>query len=147
MFKMLLKNELADPKPLNDFLVDKTVKTASELNMVISVHTGILVGNWEDSLTTDLMYMIPMLKRHRNAKFDLYRAGIPWVRELGVIGKTFPNIWLNLCWCHVISQEMTCSALSEWIDFMPITKIVGFGGDYSIPLRRFMGILLWLRRM
>ncbi|MBS7617292.1 amidohydrolase family protein [Candidatus Bathyarchaeota archaeon] len=142
MFKMLLKNEPADPKPLNDFLVNETVKTASELNMVISVHTGILAGNWEDFSTTNPMYMIPMLRRHRNAKFDLYHAGIPWVRELGVIGKTFPNVWLNLCWCHVISQEITCSALSEWVDLMPVTKIIGFGGDYSIPVEKIYGHLV-----
>jgi predicted TIM-barrel fold metal-dependent hydrolase len=142
MFKMLLKNELADPKPLNDFLVNETVKIASELDMVISVHTGMLAGNWEDFSTTNPIHMIPMLRRHRNAKFDLYHAGIPWVRELGVIGKTFPNVWLNLCWCHVISQEMTCSALSEWVDLIPINKIIGFGGDYSIPVEKIYGHLV-----
>ncbi|MEM2428834.1 MAG: amidohydrolase, partial [Candidatus Bathyarchaeia archaeon] len=78
----------------------------------------------------------------RDAKFDLYHAGIPWVRELGVIGKTFPNVWLNLCWCHVISQEMARSALDEWIDLMPITKIIGFGGDYSIPVEKIYGHLV-----
>lgn len=144
-FKMLLKNELNNPKPLNDFLVNEVVKTASELDMVISVHTGMLAGNWEDFSTTNPMYMIPMLRRHRDAKFDLYHAGIPWVRELGVIGKTFPNVWLNLCWCHVISQEMTCSALSEWIDLIPVTKIIGFGGDYSIPVEKIYGHLVMAR--
>lgn len=141
-FKMLLKDELDNPKLLNDFLVDEAVKIASELDMVISVHTGILAGNWEDFSTTNPMHMIPMLRRHRDAKFDLYHAGIPWVRELGVIGKTFPNVWLNLCWCHVISQEMTRSALDEWIDLMPITKIIGFGGDYSIPVEKIYGHLV-----
>ena len=58
-----------------------------------------------------------------------------------MIGKTFPNVWLNLCWCHVISPAMTISALNEWLDLMPYTKILGFGGDYGRPVEKVYGHL------
>ena len=64
-------------------------------------------------------------------RFDIFHAGMPYVRETAVIGKNFPNAWLNLCWSHIISPEMTCSLLDEWIDMVPSNKITGFGGDYS----------------
>lgn len=142
LFSQLLTGELKEPKPLWDYLVDRAVDLASEVRWPISVHTGMLAGNWGDFTATRPRLLIPLLKRHREARFDLYHAGIPWVREVGVIGKNFPNTWLNLCWCHVISQEMTCAALNEWLDLVPVNKIIGFGGDYNVPVEKVYGHLV-----
>ena len=145
LFKQLLDGELKTPKPLWDYLVDKAIDLASEVGWPISVHTGILAGNWGDFTATRPTLLIPLLKRHREAKFDLYHAGIPWVREAGILGKSFPNVWLNLCWCHIVSQDMTCSALDEWMDLVPVNKIIGFGGDYNIPVEKVYGHLVMAR--
>jgi len=145
LFDRLLEGELMQPKPLWDYLVDKAVDVASEVGWPISVHTGILAGNWGDFTATRPTLLIPLVKRHREAKFDVYHAGIPWVREAGILGKSFPNVWLNLCWCHIVSQEMTCSALTEWLDLVPVNKIIGFGGDYNVPVEKVYGHLVMAR--
>jgi len=68
---------------------------------------------------------------HPDTRFDLYHMGMPYVRETAIMGKNFPNVWLNLCWSHIISPKMTMSALDEWIDLVPVNKIIAFGGDYK----------------
>ena len=40
---------------------------------------------------------------------------------------------------------MTCSALNEWIDLIPVNKIIGFGGDYQIPVEKIYGHLVMAR--
>ncbi len=89
--------------------------------------------------------MVPKLLKHRGTRFDLYHAAIPWVRDMGVIGKELPNAYLNMCWCHVISQQMSISALDEWIDLVPVNKITGFGGDYHRPVEKIYGHLVMAR--
>jgi len=114
---------------------------AAGLGLVVAVHTGM----WGDFRTLDPKLMISVIMRHPSTRFDLYHMGMPWVRETGIIGKNFPNVWLNLCWCHIISPKMTCSALDEWIDLVPINKIIAFGGDYGKPVEKVYGHLVMAR--
>jgi hypothetical protein len=70
---------------------------------------------------------------------------MPSVRDTIVIGKNHANVWLNLCWCHIISQQMTISGLDECVDMVPINKIIGFGGDYGRPVEKIYGHLVMAR--
>ena len=36
---------------------------------------------------------------------------------------------------------MTVSLLDEWLDLVPVNKILGFGGDYSKPVEKVCGHL------
>jgi hypothetical protein len=51
--------------------------------------------------------------------------------ELGVLAKNFPNVFIDMCWGHVISPEASRRALVEWLDTVPANKISAFGGDYG----------------
>jgi len=113
--------------PLQDFLTNYLLDFAGELDLVVAVHAGM----WGDFRNLDSRHMISVFPRHPNTRFDLYHLGMPSVRETIVIGKNFGNVWLNLCGCHIISQQMTCSALDECIDLVPMNKIIGFGADYG----------------
>ncbi|MEM2913910.1 MAG: amidohydrolase family protein [Candidatus Bathyarchaeia archaeon] len=141
-FKNLLEGEQREIGVLQDYITEKVIDFASEFGLVVAVHTGIIWTNWQDFTLHNPTYLIPLLIRHQNARFDVYHAGIPWIRETGIMGKSFPNIWLNLCWCHMISQEMTCSALNEWLDLVPVNKIIGFGGDLDMPVEKIYGHLV-----
>ncbi|MBT3275545.1 MAG: amidohydrolase, partial [Spirochaetales bacterium] len=66
---------------------------------------------------------------------------IPWVREMAVIGNQYPNANLNLIWCHQISPFMTQGMLNEWIDLVPMNKIIGFGGDNVQGPEKTYGVL------
>lgn len=126
---------------LTDYLTNYLMDIAGELDMVVAVHAGM----WGDFRYLDSKHMIPVFPRHPNTRFDLYHLGMPSVRDTIVIGKNNHNVWLNLCWCHIISQQMTCSGLDECIDMVPINKIIGFGGDYGKPVEKVYGHLIMAR--
>lgn len=133
--------QLPPVNPLRDFVVDETVRYATELGLVICVHTGY----WGDFRMLDPTHMIPVLYRHPEARFDIYHLGYPWVREAIMLGKGFANVWLNLCWTHIISQRFAMAGLDELIDMVPMNKIIGFGGDYGLPVEKVYGHLVMAR--
>jgi len=140
-FKKVMSGESTDMNALNNFMMHQMLDIAAELDIVVAVHTGM----WGDFRTLDPKLMIPVFPQHPNTRFDVYHMGMPWVRETGVIGKNNPNVWLNICWCHIISPKMTCSALDEYIDLVPMNKIIGFGGDYGRPVEKVYGHLVMAR--
>jgi predicted TIM-barrel fold metal-dependent hydrolase len=112
-----------------------------ETGRVVAVHTGV----WNDFRRFKATHMIPMIQRHPDVRFDLYHGSIPYVREIGFVAKNFPNVWLNLCWAHIVSPVMTRSMLNEWMDYVPMNKIIAFGGDYMIPVEKVYGHLVMAR--
>jgi len=143
-FNRVLKGEekeLPGVNPLRDFVVDETISFAAEQDLVICVHTGY----WGDFRMLDPTHMIPVLQRHPKARFDIYHLGYPWMREAIMLGKGFPNVWLNLCWTHIISQRFVVTALDELIDTVPMSKVIAFGGDYGVPVEKVYGHLVMAR--
>jgi predicted TIM-barrel fold metal-dependent hydrolase len=135
------EKELGEMNPLRDFVTDQMLNMSAELDLVVAVHAGV----WGDFRTLDPTYMIPIVAAHPSTRFDLYHAGMPYARETGFMGKNFPNIWLNLCWSHIVSPRMTCATLDEWIDLVPSNKIIAFGGDYGKPVEKVYGHLVTAR--
>ena len=121
--------------PLRDYVLDEVVRYAGEQELTIAVHTGY----WGDFRALDPTHLIPMVERHPDVRFDFYHIGYPYVRESLNLGKIMPNIWLNFCWTHIISQRFAMDALDEAIDLVPANKIIGFGGDYNLPVEKVFG--------
>lgn len=55
------------------------------------------------------------------------------------------NVWLNLCWTHIISQRFATDGLDEAIDLIPMNKLLAFGGDYGVPVEKVYGHLTMAR--
>jgi len=135
------ESRLSPINPLRDYVIDEAIKAATELDLVIAVHTGY----WGDFRQLDPLHMIPVLQCHPRARFDIYHLGYPWMRETIMLGKGFANVWLNLAWTHVISQRFATAELDEAIDTVPANKILAFGGDYRIPVEKVYGHLVMAR--
>jgi predicted TIM-barrel fold metal-dependent hydrolase len=144
LFASLLRDDgtqLPEMNPLRSYITEKMMDMASELGLVVAVHTGV----WGDFRTLDPRHMIQIIIRHPRTKFDIYHLGVPWVRDATIMGKNLPNVWLNLCWCHILSPRMACSAMDELIDLVPVNKIIAFGGDYHKPVEKVYGHLVMAR--
>jgi predicted TIM-barrel fold metal-dependent hydrolase len=126
---------------LRDFMVDEMIRFAGEQDLVVCVHTGY----WGDFRQLDPLHMIPILERHPKVRFDLYHLGYPWMRESIMLGKGFANVWLNFCWTHIISQRFAMDALDEVIEMVPMNKVIGFGGDYNLPVEKVFGHITMAR--
>ncbi len=142
LFDRMISDDLQpDTTALGTFLIHETIEACGEIDLPVAVHCGIAWTNWNDFTVDHPRHMIPVILAHRNTRFDLYHAGIPWIRETGIIGKSYPNVWLNLCWVHIISQKMAIAAMDEWLDLVPYNKILGFGGDYRESVEKVYGHL------
>ena len=124
-------------KCLSDYLTHLVVDLAAERELVVAVHAGI----WGDFRRIDSTHMLEFAPRHPDTNFDLYHLGMPSVRDTIVVAKNLPNVFLNLCWTHIISQAQTVSGLDELIDQVPVNKVLAFGGDYARPVEKIVGHL------
>lgn len=130
---------------LGTWMAHKAMELAPEYGMVVPVHCGIIYCCWCDFRPLSPLNVVPLVLRYRKTTFDLYHAGIPWVREIAVIGNQYPNVALNLVWCHQISPYMTEHMLNEWIDLVPANKIIGFAGDACDGPEKTVGALALAR--
>jgi predicted TIM-barrel fold metal-dependent hydrolase len=147
LYRKLLHGSIDDreAKALGIWLMHASIRIAPEHRFIVAIHCGL---NWEvymDLSDKSPMRVVPLLLRYRSTTFDLYHAGIPWVREMGIIGNQYPNANLNLCWTHQGSPYMTEHMLNEWIDVVPSNKIIGFGGDVSAGPYKVYGALCFAR--
>jgi len=133
----MLKNEVRqisfhDAIPLQDYLMFELVARAEACGLPMVFHTGLQAGYRNRIVNANPLLLQSLLEEFPRAKFDLFHGGMPYVREIGVLAKYFPNVSLNMAWTHIINPAQARSALSEWLDMVPNTKIFGFGGDYTI---------------
>lgn len=118
--------------PLQDYLMFQLVARADAVGLPMVFHTGLQAGNYNRIANANPLLLQNILEEFPRAKIDLFHAGMPFVREIGVLAKYFPGVHLNMAWTHIINAAQARSALCEWLDMVPNTKIFGFGGDYGI---------------
>jgi len=119
-------------KALQDHIIFFLAGLAGDLDIVFQIHTGVQ-GNWGHIPDSDPLGLLPLLRAHRGVRFDLFHAGYPYSRELGMLGKHYPNVWLNMCWMYVITMEGSRRVLGEWLDLVPGHRLLGFGSDVHFP--------------
>ena len=83
-----------------------------------------MLTNSDPGLLSNLFPMYP------DIDFDLFHIGYPYQNVVTVLSKTFPNVFIDMCWSHIVSPHASVNALVEWFDSVPVNKISAFGGDY-----------------
>ena len=122
----------ADKKAIEDHLIYFLADVAGQDDLVFQIHTGVQ-SNWGIIPHSDPLHLIPLLNAFRKVKFDLFHAGYPYSREIGMLGKHYPNVWLNMAWMYVITMAGSRECLPEWIDLVPGYRLLGFGSDVRYP--------------
>ena len=122
----------AEVKRFQDHIIFFLGEMATEMDLVFQIHTGVQ-GVWGWVPNSNPVHLLPLIHRYRGVKFDLFHMGFPYVRELGMMGKHCPNVYLNMAWAYVVSMEASRQGLSEWIDLVPGSRLLGFGSDVRFP--------------
>jgi predicted TIM-barrel fold metal-dependent hydrolase len=122
---------LREAKPYQDFIVHKIIQLAREKGIPIQIHTGLHEGNENVITHSNPTLLINLFREYREVKFDLFHGSYPYVGELAALAKNFQNVYIDMCWLHIISPHGAREALAEWLDTVPWNKIFGFGGDYA----------------
>lgn len=124
----------AELRPLHDYLTHQFVRHATDEDKVVQIHTGYLAGVFNDLRNIDPLGLVPLLLTHRTTRFELFHAGWPYHDVLGTMGKHYPNVWPSMVWAWTMNPVTMERALDAWLDGVPYTKIVGFGGDTHHPV-------------
>jgi hypothetical protein len=64
--------------------------------------------------------------------FDLFHISYPFQGTASALCKNFPNVFIDMCWAHIISPSASMQALDDFLDAVPYNKISAFGGDYLL---------------
>jgi uncharacterized protein len=112
---------------LSSAIAHEKLDLCAKYGIVAAIHTGV----WGDITRLSPSIMFPVVSAHWGTVFDIYHMGIPYARECAFLGKNYPHVYLNLCWSHCVSEQMTKTTMNEWLDLVPVNKIFGFGGDVN----------------
>lgn len=118
-------------RALGDWMMHCVCAVADDLKLPLQVHTGIQEGNGNIIYDSNPTLLSNLFLEYGNARFDIFHMGYPYVMEVGVLAKNFRNVFIDMCWGHIISPEAARRALVEWLDAVPANKISAFGGDYG----------------
>ena len=122
-----------EARPLQDYMFHRIIQAAVERDMPIQIHTGLQEGNENLLANSNPLLLANLCLEYREAKFDLFHGGYPYLGEALALAKNFPNVYLDLCWLHIISPTAGRRMLHEAIETVPANKIFAFGGDFIIP--------------
>lgn len=141
------KAEAGDAAALSHYLRDRMWEACGRVGLVGVIHTGVWAGNYADHTTIRPTNVLPIALAHRDTRFDLFHAGTPWPADAGMVARATHNVWLNLCWSHLISPTQSAQALELWLDYVPTNRVFAFGGDYWWNVENVYGALTQCREV
>lgn len=117
---------------LSNYLFRYVIGLAREKGMIMQIHTGIQEGNGNILSNSKPTHLNEIFLEYPDMRFDIFHIGYPYHLELGTLCKMFPNVYVDMCWAHIVSPVTSRKVLGEWLELFPYTKISGFGGDYCL---------------
>jgi len=121
---------LDQTRALQDFMVHKIIQLAIKYGLPVQIHAGVHEGTMNVVNNSHPTLLINLFAEYDEARFSVFHAGYPYVSEVASIAKTYPNVYVDMCWLYAISPLVAEQALSELLEIVPSNKILGFGGDY-----------------
>jgi hypothetical protein len=120
-------------RALSNHMFHHLTQLAEAHGVPMQIHTGLQAGNGNYVAHAQPSQLSNVLLRYPRVKFDIFHIGFPYQHEVTVLAKTFPNVYADFCWMHIVSPSAARAALHEMLDSVPTNKIFGFGGDYRYP--------------
>ncbi len=118
-----------ESKALQDYMMHQVIRAAIENELPIQIHTGLQEGNENIITNSNPVHLINLFIEYREAKFDLFHGGYPYIHEWATLAKNFANVTADITWLPIISPEIARRLLHELIETVPGNKIMAFGGD------------------
>ncbi len=115
------------------YMMHYLLRIISRHGLTVQFHTGLLEGNGNTLAHSNPELLNNLFLLYPDVKFDLFHISYPYQRQAIALCKMFPNVFLDMCWAHIISPQSSKEFLSEVIDALPLNKVSAFGGDYAMP--------------
>ena len=121
-------------KELDNFVIDESADLAKEYGMNIIFHTGIHAWNKNNPAACHAALLTEFIAAHPDQKIILLHFGYPFVGESLLLGRYYPNVYLDLAWLHILDRREAVATVKKAIELLPTNKIIGFGGDVCTPV-------------
>ncbi|TET15575.1 MAG: amidohydrolase [Actinobacteria bacterium] len=117
-------------KAFQDYMFHYILDIANKKNLVVQIHTGIQEGSGNILSNSNPELLSNLFLEYPDVDFDIFHISYPYQNELTVLAKNYPNVYIDMCWAHIVAPSASVNSLIEWIDTVPLNKISAFGGDY-----------------
>ncbi len=118
-----------EAKPLQDFMMHQVIRQAVEAGIPMQIHTGLHESNESVIYNSNPTLLVNLFMEYREARFDLFHGGYPYIHEWAALAKNFANVYADMTWLEIISPSISRALLHELIETVPGNKIAAFGGD------------------
>ena len=118
-----------EAKPLQDFMMHQVIRQAVEAGIPMQIHTGLHESNESVVYNSNPTLLVNLFMEYREARFDLFHGGYPYIHEWATLAKNFANVYADMTWLEIISPSISRALLHELIETVPGNKIAAFGGD------------------
>jgi uncharacterized protein len=118
-----------DAKPLQDYMLHQLLDMARKQGLPVAFHTGLQAGNGNVLNNSDPALLTNLFLEYPDINFVLYHSSYPYGGTLSAIVKNFKNVNIDMNWTYSISQSYAERYLNEWLEAVPASKIMAFGGD------------------
>ena len=130
-----------DAKRYEDYMMSLVVQGAGRRNLPVQIHTGMLAGPGYLAESNPVL-LADLIKRNPGVTFVLLHGGYPFTSEATILAKSFENVYLDANWLPLISPTAMKRALQDWLDCIPLSKIMIWGGDSYRIEGTFASLLL-----
>lgn len=117
-------------KQCQDYMMHYVLELANQRQLAYQFHTGLQEGVGNHISWSDPTLMTNLFLEYPDVRFDLFHIAYPFHQKLSALAKNFANVFIDMCWAHIISAQASIEALTEYLDAVPFNKISAFGGDY-----------------
>ena len=119
-------------KAFQDYMLHYILRLANQRQLTFQFHTGLQEGNGNCISNSNPELLSNLFLEYPNVDFDVFHIGYPYQHVMSALAKTFPNVYIDMCWVHIVSPAACIQALGEWLESVPYNKIIAFGGDYKL---------------
>jgi hypothetical protein len=124
-----LSLSLKEAKPLQDFMLFQLLDLAQKDKIPVAFHTGLQAGNGNIISDSDPSLLANLFLEYPEINFVLFHGSYPFGGELSTLAKNFSNVYIDMNWSYSISPTYSERYLTEWLETVPASKIMAFGGD------------------
>jgi len=117
-----------EQKRLQDYMAHYVIQKATQENLPVQIHTGILARNANTLANSNPENLNNLFLDYPDTKFVLLHLSFPYIRQAFSLSKMFPNVFLDFCWVPTLSNKVAAQALDEFLDLVPYNKLM-WGGD------------------
>jgi hypothetical protein len=132
----------SDKITYQDFIMNRLCQRCVEADVPLQIHTGIQAYTRHTLENTRPTLLTGIFQRHGDLRVDLFHGGYPWTVHAGLMAKYFPNVYIDGCWLSHISPSAYRSALTSWIETVPMNKILAWGGDHNLLEHSYASLAL-----